>query len=556
MHRYIRSTILISLAVVLFSACNRMPDHARYIPKDAIAVAGINLKGLGKKIAWNMITGSKLFKEMQQHIPEKNGKDAVSGIEKAGIDAMNTFYVYVKTDTRFKGGNRITGLVPLSDANQWETYVKLTFPQVDIKQHGDRKEAGLGSNMYVGWSKNLLIIINVMPATPDYFNAGTGGSEQHEKSALDMAAISAEMDNAFHVTKENSIVGNKRFSELETEGHDLTFWLNYEQLMSQYMSGNIAEKMGVSLSNTLWKDAGFAAGFDFIKGKITGDMRYYLSSEMKDIGTEFGATNADKDMIDRLPNQNMDLLMAIHLSPKGTKDILEKMGILGLVNIGLGAEGLNADNVLDAFTGDMAIVMNDFSLHTENVRDSFMGQVVMHQNQKPSLSMNYVIKINKKEEFQKLKKLAKETGLPAMGSGFVYPIDDKDSVYILMNDQYLVVSNKYANATGFLQGDFKSQKMPEAVVAQVPGHPVALYVDIQQLFKNIDAGISHSSHDSAMIVESKKLLNNMSLTGGIFKDNAFEYHLDINFTNTDENSIIQLMDYGMKMSDTDKITRE
>src|ERR1017187_996193 len=127
MRSYIRSTILIFMAVVLFTACNRMPDHARYIPKDAVAVAGINLKSLGKKIAWNVITGSKLFKEMQKRIPEKNAKDAVSGIEKAGIDAMNTFYVYVKTDTRFKGGNRITGLVPLSDASLWEAYVKQTF---------------------------------------------------------------------------------------------------------------------------------------------------------------------------------------------------------------------------------------------------------------------------------------------------------------------------------------------------------------------------------------------------------------------------------------------
>ena len=556
MRRYVRSTILIFLTIGIFSACNRMPDHARYIPKDVVAVAGINLKGLGKKIAWNVITGSKLFKEMQKRIPEKNAKDAVSGIEKAGIDAMNTFYVYVKTDTRFKGGNRITGLVPLSDASLWEAYVKQTFPQVNIKQNGDRKEASLGSNMYVGWSKHLLIIINVMPSTTDYLDKGMDGGEQQGKPALDIAAISAEMDNAFNITKENSIVGNKRFAGLEMEGHDLTFWLNYEQLMSQYMSGNVAEKMGVSFSNALWKDAGFAAGFDFVKGKITGDMHYYLSPEMKDIGTEFGATNADKDMIDRLPNQNMDVLMAMHLSTKGTKEILEKTGILGLVNIGLSAEGLNTDNVLDAFTGDMSIVMNDFGLRTEDVRDSFMGQVVVHQNQKPSLSLSYVIKINKKEDFNKLLKLARENGLQSMGSGFVIPIDDKDSVYILMNDQYLVASNKYANATGILQGDFKSKKMPEAAAAQIPGHPVALYADIQQLFKNIDAGISHSSHDSAMIMESKKLLNNMSLTGGIFKDNAFEYHLDINFTNTDENSIIQLMDYGMKMSDADKISQK
>ena len=62
-----------------------MPEYASYIPKDAIAVAGVNLRSLSKKIAWNMITGSKLFKEMQDRMPQKNAKDAMNGIEKAGI---------------------------------------------------------------------------------------------------------------------------------------------------------------------------------------------------------------------------------------------------------------------------------------------------------------------------------------------------------------------------------------------------------------------------------------------------------------------------------------
>jgi hypothetical protein len=91
--------------------------------------------------------------------------------------------------------------------------------------------------------------------------------------------------------------------------------------------------------------------------------------------------------------------------------------------------------------------------------------------------------------------------------------------------------------------------------SEVTTHPWAVYVDMQLLLKNIDAGISHSAHDSAMIVESKKLLNNITLGGGEFKNSAFEYHLDINFMNTDENSLIELIDYGMKMNDAEKIAQ-
>jgi hypothetical protein len=544
----LRNLALLFLATALLGACSSpIPDHARYIPKDAVAMAGINLKGLSKKIAWNVITGSKLFKEMQDRIPEKGTKDAMNGIEKSGIDFANTVYVYVKTDARFKGGNRITGLVPLSDAGQWEVYVKQVLPQAVITQHGDRKEASLGTDMYVGWNKKVLIMINLM-AVPDEKTPAVSGVST--SATGDNTAISAEMQNAFSVANENSIKGNKYFSDLELQGHDISFLLNYDLLMTQ-MSGTMAEKTGMSLNCLLWKDAAFTAGFDFIKGKITGDMHYFMPG-MKDIGTELGATSADKDMLDRLPNQNLDMLLGMHIAPKAIKGILEKMSLLGTANIGLATQGLNVDNVLSAFTGDMAIVMNNFSLKTEKVTDNFMGQAVVHDNQKPSVDLTYVIKLNKKEEFQKLVKLAKDNGLPASGNGFVIPIDANDSVYILMNDQFAVASNKYVNATGVLAGK-SAQKMPEPASSKVYSHPTAFYLDIQQLLKNIDPSISHSAHDSAMISESKKLLNNVSFNGGEFKNDAFEYHLDINFMNTDENSLINLMDYGMKMSDADKI---
>jgi len=546
--------LIICFALFLFCACNKVPDHARYIPKDAVAVAGINLKGLSKKIAWNMITGSKLFKEMQSRIPEKSGQDAMGGIEKAGIDYLNTFYVYVKTDSRFNGGNRITGLVPLSDASQWETYVRKVFPNVEIKEHGDRKEASLGKDMYVAWNKNLMIIVNVMSSdNSDMLNGNMGGTPNAAANAP--VDISAEMDKAFTVNKDNSILENKHFAGLQEEGHDILFWLNYDQLMTQ-MNGNMADKMGgISLSNSLWKDAAFTAGFDFQKGKITGDMNYYVPDSLKEIGKDFAADNADKDMLQRLPNQNLDMLMAMHISPKAVKELLVKTDLLGLANIGLGAQGMTVDDVLGALTGDMAVAMNDFSLQTESVTDSFMGQAVVHQDKKPSLNVSYVLKINKKENFQKLVDLAKANGLPQMNNGFALPIDEHDSIYILINDQYAVASNKFGTATGFLQGSFKKQSMPEEAASQIYGHPWSLYLDIAQLFKNIDpAAISNNSaHDSAMLAESKKLLKSISINGGSFEHNAFHYHLDINFTNTDENSIIALMDYGMKMSDADKI---
>lgn len=49
--------------VLLLSACHSLPDHAKYIPKNAVAVLSVDIENLGKKVAWNAITGSKIFDE-------------------------------------------------------------------------------------------------------------------------------------------------------------------------------------------------------------------------------------------------------------------------------------------------------------------------------------------------------------------------------------------------------------------------------------------------------------------------------------------------------------
>ena len=138
------SLAAITCIIIVFSACNKTPDHAKYIPKDASAVMGVDMGAIGKKIAWNVILGSEVFDKMS----EKAGKDTVmKDLENAGIDFSNTFYIYVKGDERFSGGQRVAALIPIDDAGEWETYVKKTFIGTEIKTVGKRKEVMLAEDM-------------------------------------------------------------------------------------------------------------------------------------------------------------------------------------------------------------------------------------------------------------------------------------------------------------------------------------------------------------------------------------------------------------------------
>ncbi len=524
MLRYSRIIAIFVLSALLLSACNSKPDHRRYIPKDAALVAGINLSSLSKKIAWNMITGSKLFKEMEKRVPDKNGSDVMSGIDKAGIDVLNTFYVYLKTDTRFNTGMKVTALVPLNDASAWEAYIKKNFPKAEIKDHDKLKIATLDGNMYMGWNKNLLIIMNVL--------------------ADNSADMTTEIDNAFSITDDNSIKATKNFEKLVSAGHDLSVWVNYDQIVSSYMNDGMASRMnGVSISKSLWKETAFACGFDFVKGKITGDMTYYTSKGLSDIYKDFGATNVSKDMIERMPAKDLNMMAAMHFSTTALKNMMDSTGILGLANSGLSSQGMNVDNILGAFSGDMAFAINNFSM-----------TVVMGDDHVPEQSadycMSYIMKINKKENFQQLMDFAKlNAGLMPMGEGYALPISSHDSVFVVANNDYAVFSNKYNNAAGILHGDNKGQKLPDALKSQFTGHPFAMFIDVPQTINRLNPGNSISVEEAAIYEESKKLLTDISFNGGEFKDDAMQAHLEINFTNKDESSIINLLNYGMKISD-------
>ena len=538
MLRHLRVIITFCLSATLLTACNHTPDHMRYIPKDAVVVAGVNLKALGKKIAWNMITGSKLFKEMQARMPQNGSNDAISGIDKAGIDGMNTFYVYLKTGKSAAGQNKvvITALVPLSDAAKWEDYLKKNFPQTAIQQHSDIKELAMSGNMYAGWNKNTLIVVNVINNVNDY----SAGLPLTTSSGAEAAA---EMDSAFAVAKGSNIGTDANFMKLQNADHDVTLWMNYGQMMSQYMQDNMASKMGgLSLNTDLWKNAAFACGFDFKKGKITGDMAYYTPAEYASVYKEFGTANADKDMLDRLPASDMNMLLAMHISPKGIKSILEKTGYLGLANAGLQSQNTSVDNLLSAFTGDIALTVNHLSITNADVLPGIQGQ-------KTQMSASLVIKINNKDEFSKLFQMAQLAGMQPVPDGYFMPISDRDSVFLLMNGQYAVAANKFADAMAILNGSNKGQKMTDAATSQVPGHPFALFLDVAQSVKNIDFSGMMTPADSAIVGESKRLISNVSMNGGEFKDNAMVSHMEINFTNTEENSIITLLDFGMRMTE-------
>lgn len=554
MFRKLHFILAIALISVLYS-CNSVPDTARYIPKNAIAVLGINTKEIGKKIAWNLITGSKLFDD----IKKKNEGAQTLDPEQMGIELMSTTYVYIKSDTRFANGNKITCLVPLEDVAKWTEFVKKTFPEAAVKEAGKRKSATLAEGMYASWNDELLVIMNAIQLPGDHTTVSADDTDTLMAQPLpapapvvDETQIAAEMENAFTLTKEHALTENKHFKKLETEGHDITLWINYDEIMATYGSEGMSSLTGMSLSNVLWKEAAFTAGFDFEDGRIAGDMHYYSPKEMEEVAKVMGKENIDKDMLKMLPLENPDVLFAWHLPPAGLKGTLEKMGVLGFVNLVLVGENLDFDYVLEAFTGDMAACVTDFRLvQRQPIFDAVDDSVMVNLNDgryTSDGSLIYILKLNKKANLDKLLAIAVRNGtIQADGTDKYILATD---LTMQLSDKYMVLSNKKDKLAATLQGQYTKDKTHE-VISKNQGNPFAMFINASKMMGAIDPKMIDPT-DTAMLAATRKLITNVRLSGGKFSGDAFKYGMSINFNNKEENALLQLMDFAIRMDEARK----
>ena len=67
---------ILFLSIFTLYSCTKVPNHTKYIPKNTLGVFSINMDNLSKKMLWNILTGSDLFKEMQNDIKNEDSKNA------------------------------------------------------------------------------------------------------------------------------------------------------------------------------------------------------------------------------------------------------------------------------------------------------------------------------------------------------------------------------------------------------------------------------------------------------------------------------------------------
>lgn len=510
-------------------ACNKVPKHAQYIPKDVMMVGTINMKNLSQKLIWSAITGSDLFEEMQKNVENEESKAAMKDISNMGLDQLSTAYFYFTGDFKTKG----TACVVLSmkDAGRFEKFVSKNYPQAKVEEKGTYKWSALESGLIAAWNKEAALFFPTQ--------SGTGGM-------LSMEEVQKAMEQSFNQKKDQSVASLEHFNTLQGEDHDMSFWLNYESMYQMNAEWNSGPAQAF-MKPEYFKDAALATGINFEKGSVDAVMDYYMSKELAEIYNKYTKDANSKELVENLPSGDVAFLMSYQFKAEMIKDFLAKFKLDGLADIGLMAVGTSMGTLTEAFNGDMVIALTDMKKVSDSVSSSFPTkfEFFMAMKQNDPAAIEKLLNMGIKNEL-------------LIRSGNDYKLSQGSSDVTLVNDKkYLAVSTRSDYTKQFLSGKKgPATNIPKEVMAELNANPFTFYVNMQQVLNSFPIETS-DPEEKALMDEGLRMFTYAEMHGGKMKKGANHMEGQLNFTNKSENALIQIIHFAMKtkkLSDKKKAT--
>ncbi|MEO1713423.1 MAG: DUF4836 family protein, partial [Bacteroidota bacterium] len=329
---------LLALAVIsLFTACqsdglgSSSADGLVVIPQDASVVMRFDIPSMLEKMDFESVKNTPEYKEAV--------KEAANGqvvLEKAmldpaasGIDLEQAAYFTVASNPEKMNEDFLGMVFSLADKGKFEALVA---------EFGS-KTAASGYD-YISPDRKAIIAWN------DQF-AVVGGSEGY----IDLAERAASF---LTQEKSTSVADVPDLRKAMKADHDITTWFSSNTIAE---SPQIAMAMGMAEINPEALKENYVHGYvDFLPGKVEGRANLFAQKELtKDLDKLFRDKPA-VDVTDYLPGENLNLILANSLSPRGIYEVLAaRPQSQGLADYSLKQYGLTVADVANAWKGDIIL---------------------------------------------------------------------------------------------------------------------------------------------------------------------------------------------------------
>ncbi len=311
-HFFTKKLLLAATVIVLTVACNKTPEHAKHIPKQASGVLTLNTKTLLMEVL--------SFKDLMK----ASGSDTVDiNPSETGIDLLSNIYAFNTGDPNTAPWSFVFGI---SNKEEFKTFIQKQAKDLSITDEG---------GLYIGATAEMGVAFNGEMAVVSYKE--TWGEAQHK----------LHVTNVMNLTSENSLLSNdEKFEKLQKENVAISAWLSFDNLKTSVPVSGGAEMLKGSIATLT---------IDFKDGETEIDGKYFNNnpSYLKNAGLL--SQSIDDNYINEFPMQNGFGAAALKIQVDTLKKALETYGMLGNIEGGLGFAGIAAEDVFKMLSGDILL---------------------------------------------------------------------------------------------------------------------------------------------------------------------------------------------------------
>jgi hypothetical protein len=548
----IRLYLLLLLSVALITSCKKsVPNQTKYIPKNAVFVATINMKSMQTKLMKNQATIENIIRSLSGSDTTINkGKQEREDIKGAGVDLEENLYVAIVS----KGGGMATGpgtmvtyvVGRLKDAGKLEAYIKKKDPASEVRKEKDYSYATMHGDNIVAWGKDAVMMMSYQkpnPAANMQYDSATGS---YNLGASPNAAgdMKLELASAFNLKEDQSVASIPEFRDLMQEKSDASMWVN--------SSASVADlPLPLPKVKELFSNSFTAAKVNFEDGKITMTSKSYYSSAFKDILKKYSGPNADLTLVENYPSDNVNGFGIFSFNPDFINELVNYLEVGGMVDSYLSkmmGSNYTLKEALRAIKGDFAVVVSDLS--TKSASDSVAG---IKGGSFPNLKMIVNIPVGDKVQMNRLmdklvemqmlvKSNNRYTLTPEMQqTGYQLVVDDKN-VFIASDENILnqyKARSKKATLNKHVMDDFKSKSG-------------VAYVNIESILNGIHTSLNVQGNN--VLPKARETFKDLELYTDNFNGKFIEGYGELRFKNEKENSLTSLLSFFETVSKFVKTT--
>jgi Domain of unknown function (DUF4836) len=527
MKYYVRCLVILGVIAFTFSSCSKKNEVGKMIPKDAMFILQLNTKSLMSKVPWQDVKQTSWFKKASENSgTEQWVTKILDNPENSGIDLDEGLVFFAeKNETAPDGILVLEGSVKNeSDFSQFNKNLDSTQ---SVKTDDGISIEAIKDAGVVGWDgKHFAYVFSAANAKSKLNSMNPMSNQGNMAPLVDQSvALSTACKNLFSLKTDDNMEKNEKFSNLLKETGDMHAWINSEEIMKSSAGLGM---MGMLKLDVFFKDNISTYTVNFDNGKVDITHKGYAGDELMSFLKKYKGNGINTDMITTIPSGDIDGIVALSFKPQGIKQLVQMIGLDGMMNSYSGKLGFTLDDFAKANKGDVMISFSDLNLTSQGT-----GM----DSQKPDVNILFSVGIGDKASFQKLLDAGKQLG------GTIGTNDT--SIAFGQNDKYFAISNHQQFLNEYLAG--KSQEKFE-FMNTLSGHPIGTFIDIHKILTAFSTN-SHLDPDEDSIMDaSLRLWKNLYAYSGDIKDDATTGVTEINLMDQNTNSLKQLSQYFDKIA--------